>query len=298
MTSRGFWRVAWAVCFFALPVSAARVATLTDGKVAQYREALEAAKSQLKGSETQDIDLGGGNAESALKGADPAVILAIGQKALQAAQDALPNTPTVYCLVFQHLAPNSRSVTGVPLEVSSSDQLNRIKQLFPSLKRIGVFYDRRSNGLFIDEAQRVARSLGLSIVPREVSDPKEVRAAAADLAANVDALWLLPDARLITKEVFSYLLIFTLEHKVALIGFLDAFTQAGALASISPDYKDMGRRAGELAAEIAAKPADKRVPVPDLAQSPGTLTVNLKTAGQLGITVSAASTKLAKQVFQ
>jgi putative ABC transport system substrate-binding protein len=98
--------------------------------------------------------------------------------------------------------------------------------------------------------------------------------------------------------MFNYLLVTTLERKIALFGFLDSFTQAGALASISPDYAEIGRRAGRLAQDIFSKPEAARLPVPAPQAGPGALTVNLKTARQLGLDVPQSALGKARQVFR
>jgi ABC-type uncharacterized transport system substrate-binding protein len=108
----------------------------------------------------------------------------------------------------------------------------------------------------------------------------------------------MPDPRLITAEMFNYLLVYTLERKIALFGFLDSFTEAGALASVAPDYQEIGRRAGQLAAGIAARPADARLPVPPPMGGAGALSVNVKTARQLGVDVPQQVLSRARQVFR
>ncbi|HWE26966.1 MAG TPA: ABC transporter substrate binding protein, partial [Polyangia bacterium] len=112
------------------------------------------------------------------------------------------------------------------------------------------------------------------------------------------ALWLMPDPRLISAEMFNFLLVFTLEHKIALFGFLDSFTQAGALASIAPDYGDIGRRAARIAADLAQKPPEARLPVPPPVGAGGVLSVNAKTAKRLGLDIPPSALGKAKQVYR
>jgi putative ABC transport system substrate-binding protein len=95
--------------------------------------------------------------------------------------------------------------------------------------------------------------------------------------------------------MFSFLLVFTLEHKIALFGFSDSFTQAGALVSVAPDYQEIGRRAARMAAEGALKPG---APLPAAMTSPGALTVNLKTAKQLGLDIPQSVLSRARQVYR
>ena len=90
---------------------------------------------------------------------------------------------------------------------------------------------------------------------RPVSDAKEVRAAFAEIAANIDALWIIPDPALVNIEIFNFLLVTTLERKLALFGFFADFTRRGALASVAPTTLKSANRPPKLAADLAAKPA-------------------------------------------
>jgi putative tryptophan/tyrosine transport system substrate-binding protein len=272
------------------------VVAVSDARVSQYKEAMSAAREVIGSAPV--IDPGAGDAADQIKRADPAVILAVGQKALQLARGAMPSTPIVYCMVLGSGATASRTVTGVRLEVAPTSQLEQLKQVNPSAKRVGVIYDPRASGAFMEEAVKAAGRFGLTLVSKPVNDAKEVRAALSDIAGSIDALWLMPDPRLITAEMFNFLLVFTLERKIALFGFLDSFTQAGALASVAPDYQEIGRRAARLALDLANKPPEGRVPVPAPTPSPGALTVNMKTAKQLGLDIPQGVLSKARQVYR
>jgi putative ABC transport system substrate-binding protein len=273
----------------------AGVAILVDPKVPQYVEALEGAKEGLK-SDYLVVDVSAPNAGERLRAADPTLILAIGQKALKTADDLNLGRPVVFSTVLG--SSTSRTVTGVRLEVSIALQLGELQKVAPGLKRVGIFYSPRTAGAAMEEAARAARGLGLSLVPRPVEDGKQLRDVLDDVLAAVDALLLVQDPRLINAEMFNYLLVRTLERKVPLFGFLDSFTQAGALASVSPDYRENGRRAARLALEILAKPPETRLPVPPPVGGPGALTVNLKTAKRLGVEVPAGALDRARKVFR
>lgn len=271
-----------------------RVVIVTDGRVAQYREALNAAKTALQNPPVLELsapDLG-----AQLQSAAPAVVLAIGQRAIQATMNSQPQLPVVYCMVPGGAAPTARNVTGVRLEVQPEQQLALLRRVHPDVKRLGVLYDPRSFGSFVAEASKAAGAAGISLVLRPVGDGMAVRTLLGQLIDSIDALWLLPDPGLITADMFNFLLVYTLEHKVALFGFFDSLTRAGALASVAPDYPQIGKLAARLAAEIAAKPAESRLPLPPVQWSPGTLSINANTAQQLGIELSSEAQAKASQV--
>lgn len=294
------WLLFWVltVWFGLLPSSlrAESVVIVSDARVPQYREATAAAREALPSAPLLDVTAGD---LAALIGQHrPSVVLAVGQKALASAQSAAPELPIVYCLVLGASAPATKTVTGVRLEVSAAEQLALLRLVHPKLKRVAVIYEPRNWTEYITDASKAAQGLGISLVPRAISDGKQVRAVLSDLLSGVDGLWLLPDPQLITAEMFGFLLVSTIERKVPLFGFFDSFTKAGALASVSPDYTAIGQKAAKLAQSIAQKPETTRIPVPSPVQSPGVLTINQKTAGQLDVELSQEVLSKARQVFR
>ncbi|MBI5548796.1 MAG: hypothetical protein HY901_33355 [Deltaproteobacteria bacterium] len=282
------------------PVFGAEVLAISDPKINQHQEALAAARQALgqAGNHTvAEVDATAAGFAERIKAHPPDLILAVGQKALLLAQEAAPNIPTVFCLALERSAKVSKTVTGVPLDIPASKQLGRFKEAYPALKRLGVLYDPQVSGPFVEQASKAAAALGLTLVTRPIGEAKELRSAVADIIPNIDALWLLPDPRIITKEVFNYLLVFTLERRTPLLGFLDSFTKAGALLSLSPDYTESGKAAGELAGEILLRPQEKRLPLPPPVYSPGLLSVNQRTAAQLGIRIPDKVLASARQLY-
>src|SRR5262245_28764076 len=267
---------------------------LTDASVSQYADTAAAVKAKL--GEVTVVDISADDPVASARKASPKVIVAIGQKALTLVAGRVTDIPIVYATVLypeKHGLTGS-NITGVPLEVPAVTQLTRFKQVAPSVKKMGVIYSKDSGSL-VEDAAASAKSLGLTIVSKVVTSPSEVGDALDDLAGRIDALWLVPDAKVINKDVFAYLLRATLDDGIPLFGFLEGFTQAGALASIAPDYADIGARAAELAASIIKNPTAS---LPAQAYSSGALSINLKTAQRLGIDVDKATQKSAAKVFK
>jgi putative ABC transport system substrate-binding protein len=270
------------------------VIILTDGHVAQYREALDAAREVLKDAAVVDVN----ESDAATRAAAAAVILAIGQRAAQMAQTDNAQAVIVTCMVFGRAVAASRRITGLKMEVSPDTQLAYFRRVYSGCKRLGIIYQTKVSGDYLAEAQKVASGLGLSLVPRAVTDALQVRSTLSEMVGAIDALWLLPDPQLINADMLNFLLVFTLERKLPLFGFLESFTKVGALAAVAPDYKGIGQRAARLAAELAARPPESRQPVPPMAESPGTFSLNLKTARQLGIEIPADVVAAANQVYR
>lgn len=267
---------------------------VSEAAVAQYRQAAGAAAAALPGARTMDVAQDG--LAEALRQAP--VIVAVGQQALGLARQHAPQVPLVLCMVLGvQRGTFSDTVTGIPLAPDPRSTLEAIRSVVPGARRVGVLYDPAVSELLVERAQAVAPGLGLTLVKEPVT-PLQVREAVQRLAPRVDVLWLPPDPKLFSREVLSFLLSTTSERKLPVVGFLEGFTRAGAVASVSADFEGIGKRAGALAAEIVKRPADKRVPVPEPVFAPGRLSVNLKTAGALGIVPSSAALTSASDVVR
>jgi putative ABC transport system substrate-binding protein len=272
------------------------VVMLSESAVAQYQETMNGVRSRFSGAVTViDIDKVP-DALGEVRKAHPKAIIAVGIKAASLAAKAISDVPIVYCTV---LAPEQHgltgaNITGVPLEVPASKQLEQLRAVAPKVKRIGIIHSA-AVAPFVAEATTAANALGMKIVAESIGSSREVADAFARLTGQIDALLLLPDAKVMNKEVFAYLLRASLDANVALFGFLEALTQAGALASISPDYQDIGARAGEL---VGAVIEHGKGALPPKTYSRGALSINLKTAGRLGITVDDRTVRGAKKVFR
>ena len=279
----------------ALALLAAAPLVLVDGKVAQYREAADQVQKQLAGAsvvDTSDVALGA-------KLAEASVVVAVGQKAFGLASGKAGERPIVFCMVLGvHREWVSDRVTGVPLEPDPKDVLTRLRSVVPNAKRVGAVYNAQSSELWMAQAEKEAKLLGVNLVLKAIDSPTEVKPAVESMLSDIDILWLPPDPKLISKELFAFLLGACAERKIPLFGFLDSFTQAGALASVSPSYSDIGTRAGRLAAEIAARRSVHPEAVPEIAYAPGIFTLNLRTAAALGLQVPDATVAEAKQVYR
>ena len=261
--------------------------------VVQYEKAAQAAAKHLGRALVLDPSDPGLAAQ--LKTAE--VVVAVGQKAINASRLGPKATPVVFCMV---VAPRSsqlaENVTGVPLEPNPAEVLRQLLLVFPGMKRLGTVFEPGVSDAVVQEARRAAVPLGVTLVLRPVHSGTDMREAVSSLDRQVDAVWLPINSKLITPELVLGLIGWSAERKLPLVGFLDSFTQAGALASVSPNYTTIGDRAGKLAAELVGR--DRSKPLPSAVFVAGDLTLNVRTANALGVELSPTAMSAAKQVFR
>src|SRR5207248_9962568 len=104
----------------------------------------------------------------------------------------------------------------------------------------------------IAEARAAAERVGLKLLAVAVSSDKQVPAALREMLGKVDGLWMVPDDSVITPESFKFLSLAAIEHNLPFLAVSDIFVEVGALASLTPDYTDLGRQACQLVGDLEA----------------------------------------------
>ena len=193
--------------------------------------------------------------------AKPRLILAIGSLAAQAVKEGVRDIPVIFFMV-----PNphkyglkGENMVGISLDIPIERQFAVYKTLVPTLKTIGVIYDPKKTGAMVTKAGVVAETLGLQLLASPIASQKEVPAALRSMLGKIDVLWMVPDDTAVTSESFKFLLLAAFENNLPFLVVSNIFVEVGALASLSPDYTDVGRQGCRLAREIESgrlRPAD------------------------------------------
>jgi len=249
-------------------------------------------------------DLGGRTSDTRgiidrIMAAPPKLILAIGPQAAQVAKAEVQDIPVVFLLVRnpRKYGLEGDNITGISLDVPIEAQLAMYKSLLPTLQVLGVIYDPEKTSALVKEADEVAGKFGLRFRAAPVASQTEVPAALRSLLGKVDALWLLPDDTVVTPESLTFFLLTAFKQNLPVLTISDAFVEAGALASLSADYTDMGRQACQLSREIETgrlRPTQASIVPPTKVN----ITINQQTASQLGLVLPPGVVQSASKVYR
>ncbi len=282
----GFLALTWPSILFAT-----EVVILKSSDIAAYNQAITGFKAALpKTIALTEYDLQGDLEKGRklarkIRASDPALVFAVGLKAAKAAQLEIVDIPVVYAMVLDpaKYGLDTPNMTGVLLEIPLERQLSALRSVLPEVRRIGALYDPAKTSTMIAEAQRLAKLDRTELITGTVSSEKEVPAALRSLLASIGALWLMPDSTVLTDESLRFILNTALEQHIPVIGFSREFARSGALLSLSVNYGDIGRQAGQLTRRLL----DGRLSLPMKPVSPDRIEtgINLKTAKFLGIDV-------------
>ena len=128
--------------------------------------------------------------------------------------------------------------------------LRLCREVMPQARSLGVLLGPETARLYADlvaEGQR----LGLSVDAVMVETEQEAIRAMADLVRRNDMLLALYDPVVMNATTVRALLYASYEWRRPVIGFSEAFVDAGGLAAVYSTPEDIGRSAGELVARLA-----------------------------------------------
>ena len=130
----------------------AEVTVIKSQDLSIYQEALDGFKEVYKG-EMEEFDLKGDREETKevvayLKKVPPKIILAVGLLAARVAQEEFPEIPIIFCMVLnpERFFLSAKNMTGVSLNVPLSVVFQKIGEMFPSRKKLGVLFDPKKTG--------------------------------------------------------------------------------------------------------------------------------------------------------
>jgi len=249
-----------------------------------YDKAIDGFKSVFSGSSriltmqraVDDEQLSAGILE-----ADPRIILAVGLRAAKWIRDQDLKIPTVFCMAM-HPEGNllkTKFMTGVHLEPAPAEQLKAFARVMPDTVKIGLIYDPKRTGRQVERIKEAADGLGISVLTRQVASRDEVFGTLEQIATEAQALWLLRDATVLTREFFNYSLVLQLSKRLPLIAYSDQFVRKGAFFSFSASYDQQGETAGNIANRILQGASPAEIP---LQYPKGSMCLNLRTGEMTG----------------
>jgi putative tryptophan/tyrosine transport system substrate-binding protein len=186
------------------------------------------------------------------------VIVAISTPTAQAMQAAAKDTPIVFAAVtdpvkaklITNFGKPAGNVTGVSDIAPLQLQLQLFQELIPGLKRLGFIYNPQlaSPVSTLEALRRVSEPMGITIVESHAPSGDDVVAATTRLVGQVDAIYV-PNDTTVNPMLESVIKIGR-DTKTPLFTGETSGVERGAVASVGLSYVDIGRLAGNMAADI------------------------------------------------
>ena len=234
------------------------------------------------------------------------VIVTSGTPQVLAAKQATSVIPIVFATagdpvgtgLVTSLARPGGNVTGLSNQMTdlAGKRLELLREVVPNLRRLAIIANVANPAVVLEiaEAQAAARVLGLEVVIPEIRRAEDIAPAFKALEGRAQALYVMPDALVITNRARIQTLAMGLRLPT-MHGSRD-YVEAGGLMSYGPNYPDLFRRAAEYVDKIlrGTKPGDIPVEQPTKFD----LVINFKTAGAIGLTIPHNLLVLADEVIE
>ena len=241
---------------------------------------------------------------AALVGDKPAVIVALGDAATHAAQQATRTIPIVAIAddlvaagLIQSMAKPGGNTTGISILATELDakKIEILKEIVPAARRFALLRDPASSTeARLPAIAEMARALGLELQTVDVESPADFAAAFARLrAGGAEALDILASPLLANFQ--RELGRLTLEYKLPAICQFREMVEAGCLASYGVKRPEMYTMLAAYTDKMlkGAKPGETVAQQPSAVE----LVINQKTARKLGIELPPAILARADEVI-
>jgi putative tryptophan/tyrosine transport system substrate-binding protein len=238
----------------------------------------------------------------------PDVILAGTTLATAALQRESRSIPIVFTMVSDpvgvgfvaSLARPGGNLTGfIDLEAESVGKwLNLLKEIAPDIKRAAIMFNPdtapRGGNYYLGSFEAAARSLALDPVTVHVRTDAEIETAIISLGRQQAGLVLMSDPFVALHQ--GLIISSARNSKLPATGLDPEFVKDGGLMFYGPSFEDIFRRAAGHVDRIlrGAKPSDLPVELPIKFN----LSINLKTAKSLGLTVPNTLLAVAAEVIE
>jgi putative ABC transport system substrate-binding protein len=238
---------------------------------------------------------------------NPSVIMVTTISAVRAAQHATSTIPIVMTTINDPVGANliaslprpGGNTTGVAnlTEDVTAKVLEILLALMPTAKIIAVLFNpaNPSNRVFLEKVRALTSLIGATVIPGELKSSSALDLTFETFAqARPDALQVINDATILDRR--ERVMALASAHRLPTVTSIPEFTDAGAIAGYGPPRLDLYRRSAYYVRKIldGTKPADLPVEQPTRIE----LSVNMKTAKALGITVPESLLVRADRVIE
>ena len=199
--------------------------------------------------------------------------------------------------VVASLARPGGNVTGMSIQQTDTagKRIELLREVVPRLARLAVMANSGAPGAMIEmrEVATTARTLGLEVIPIEVSQAGEIFSSIESIKDRVDALYVATDPLIFSNRIEINAM--AQRQRTPTIYGSREYVDAGALMSYGPNWIDLFRHAAEQVDKIlrGTKPADLPVQQPTKFD----LVVNLRTAKALGLEIPPSLLARAHEVI-
>ncbi|MBN9413028.1 MAG: ABC transporter substrate-binding protein [Candidatus Paracaedimonas acanthamoebae] len=206
-----------------------------------------------------------------LSGMKPDVMVAISTPSAQALASVShgKNIPLVFAAVtdplqarlIKDLNKPGDFISGVSDLPPLNAQIELIRELFPTAKKIGILYNPAevNSTKTISEFQDLAKKFEYEILLAPTTKSSEVLFSAQNLIGKVDILYIPQDNTVVSA--ISSLISLQYEKKIPCFTSDEVLVQKGAIAAVGTSYYEHGKQVGEIVFKFLENKKGVQIPI-------------------------------------
>ncbi len=232
-----------------------------------------------------------------------AIATPMAQSAFGAARDE--DIPVVYTAITDPIAAElanedktpKGNATGTSDKLPVEQQLQMIRELLPSAKKIGIMYTTSevNSAVSVEEYKEKASEYGFEIIDSAIATAADIPLAADDLISKVDCINNLTDNTVVSA--LPVILEKANENNIPVFGSEIEQVKIGCLATVGLDYYALGKQTGAMAAKILKGEA-KASEMPFEVIEEGSFYANAAVSEALKIEISQDLVDKAVEIFK
>jgi ABC-type uncharacterized transport system substrate-binding protein len=153
------------------------------------------------------------------------------------------------------------------------------------LARIGVLYDPKNSGAYLQRAKDAAAASGIELVALKVTSPREVPAALAKLKSHdIKGLWMIPDSSAVARESLDSYFLFAQQQNLPVISFAKGYLAKGAVAVLEGSRQSITSQSCAIINKLRSGASTSNMDSVDIRK--GTLHLNETIASKLQLQLS------------
>ena len=195
------------------------------------------------------------------------------------------------------LAKPGGNATGIWMDIPeiAGKQIQFLREMLPSLNRLGVIWDDQIGRPQLTELQAASRAANITVLPAAVRHSAEIDGAVKRLVAERPHALVVLTAPVIFLGL-QRIAELAVHNRLPSISLFSPYPQAGGLMAYGPDFPAMWRQLAGYVNRVlrGARPGDIPVERP----SKFSLTINVKIAKALGLTIPPSLLARADQVIE
>jgi putative ABC transport system substrate-binding protein len=232
------------------------------------------------------------------------VLVTTGTRAARIVAGTVKTTPLVIfsCDPLEHVTRLARpggNLTGITCMTTelSPKRLALLKEAVPTASRVMFLHDPEDAPTGLKLTQEAAPRLGITMQVFQVRAAEELLPALATMAKErADALFVYPDAVLVSGPRPRELADFALQANLPTMHAFRVFTEAGGLMSYGATLSEIFSGAADQVAQILDGSRPSEIPLRQATKFE--LVINLKTAKALGLTIPPSLLLRADQIIE